>query len=195
MSFCKLFFDNSIFHDIIKSNFSILFSSNLFTSSQTIKTNLKSTIKITNINRQNNPPGPSTLSALQSTEVFFEFKTTKQKHLKKGFIPLHKLSMGLVEIEILKKSEENKPVHVALIQDNNENILFSPFIFKESLNHFEETCVNSIDLFQYTVEEIKRKKYLNSVVKDVPSTVNAKIGMIIRIIKNTENYIGLMTYH
>ena len=68
-------------------------------------------------------------------------------------------------------------------------------LFKESLDHFEETCRNSIDLFQYTVEEItKRKEYLNSVVKDVPSTVNTKIDMIIRIIKNTENYIGLMTY-
>ena len=93
--------------------------------------------------------------------------------------------MALVKIEIFKKSEENRPVCMALIQDNDENILFSPFIFKESLNHFEETCENSRDLFQYTIEEItKRKEYLNSVVKDVPSTVNAKIDMIIHIIKN-----------
>lgn len=90
--------------------------------------------------------------------------------------------MASVEIEIFKRSDEN--------------LLFSPIIFCESIQHFEESCGNSLDLFQYSTEEIKkRKRHLNTIVKDVPNTINAKIDMIINIIKTTDNYIGLMTYH
>lgn len=129
---------------------------------------------------------PCVLALFKSIEVSFEFIITKQDYFKRVFFPPHELSMS-VEIQIFEKSIKNRPVPMALIKDNDWNLLFSPVIFQESLKHFEESCGNSLVLFQYNVEEIrKRKTYLNTIVKDVPTTVN---------IKNTDNYIGLMTYY
>ena len=78
---------------------------------------------------------------------------TKNNNLqfKKALFPEHKLSMASVDIEIcqFKDNKQTKVFPYMTFQDNHEDMLFLPFIFKESIQHFENsTDNNNVDLFQ-----------------------------------------------
>lgn len=76
-------------------------------------------------------------------------------------------------------------------RDYDECMLFPPFIFKESLLHFENSTEtkDKINLFLHSANEItKRKEKLNHLVSKVPS--------VIKIIKdNNSSYSGIKTYN
>ena len=106
---------------------------------------------------------------------------------------------SLVEIEIYYFKDENKekvePCFMFL--DNNEDVLFSLFLFGQALTCFENTneAERKVILVPYQEEHIvKGKELLNHTIKPLPSEINTKIDNIIKLIKKP-GYAGIKTYH
>ena len=109
------------------------------------------------------------------------------------------MAKSLIEIEIYYfKDEKREKVEPRFtFQDNNEDVLFSPFLFPQALSCFEniDETERKVILVPYQKEDIlKGKEYLNHVVNPVPSDINTKIDNIIALI-NKPDYAGIKTYH
>ena len=95
-----------------------------------------------------------------------------------------------VHIEVyLKESEKIKLKYE--IEDNDKNVLFSTYLFKESLKDF---AVDNYDLLQeYSIESLKeRTRLLQHEVPNVPEGVLYKINSLISFVeRNLENYAGI----
>ena len=106
---------------------------------------------------------------------------------------------SLVEIEIYYfKDEDKKKVEPRFtFLDNNEDVLFSPFLFGQALTCFENMneVKKKVTLVPYQEEHlVQGKNLLNQTIKFVPSEINTKIDNIIQLVKKS-NYAGIKTYH
>ena len=95
-----------------------------------------------------------------------------------------------VHIEIyLKKSE--KAVLTYEVEDNDKNVLFSTYLFKESLKDF---ALDNHDLLrQYSIESLKeRTKLLQHEIPNISESVLYKINSLIKYIEqNSQDYMGI----
>ena len=95
-----------------------------------------------------------------------------------------------VHIEVyLKESNEIKLKYE--IEDNDKNVLFSTYLFKESLKDF---AVDNYDLLrEYSIESLKKRVLLlQHEVPNVPEGILYKVNSLINFIeRNLENYVGI----
>ena len=97
-----------------------------------------------------------------------------------------------VNIEIFLKNENNKSYLGYEVDDNDENLLFTPFLFPECLAQFynDENIVREItpEIIKRRLEEMKKKVIM------IPDDMIYKIECLINFIhKHCDSYIGIRT--
>jgi hypothetical protein len=100
------------------------------------------------------------------------------------------MSSDTVHIEIyLKKSE--KAVLKYEVEDNDKNVLFSPYLFRESLKDF---ALNNFDLLRhYSIKSLKeRTQLMQREIPNISESILYKINSLIKFIEqNSQNYEGI----
>ena len=100
------------------------------------------------------------------------------------------MAKNLIEIEIYFFQDENhqKITHQFTFYNNDPDLLFTPFMFKECLAIFEniaqEIKEKCIHIVPYTAETLEfRENRMNHIIGQVPTDINTKIENIIKMLR------------
>jgi hypothetical protein len=105
-----------------------------------------------------------------------------------------KMSDTVVHIEIyLLNLKSNNPCEKYKlcyeVDDNDENILFSPFIFRKCIRDF---CQDRETIIAITPDDLRQRLQAFELKTRVPAHIRSKIENIIKYIeKNQDRYIGI----